>query len=275
MDDLLTKLRSNGNFTDAYLVAKNILSRNISDTTAFKNFIDLALEIASYNIVFDERKQYVSEANTALVMFSEAANIDEAILALIKETRKRIHTVTESILEEEQEYLDEIKRKMEDKNTELLNGLAQIYQQIQNAKTQKQFDAALSQVTEVETAMDKSAFSKEQSITYEKLTQKYSELISRQMEIINKNELLTYNKKAVACFNEVLLAFKKEPSKYKDESTLKALMTTKFFAFDSSKLFNESLVFYNHVYSIVFQESSDVMKYRLTEWALDTIKLEK
>ena len=52
-------------------------------------------------------------------------------------------------------------------------------------------------------------------------------------------------------------------------------MTTKFFAFDSSKLFNESLVFYNHVYSIVFQESSDAMKYRLTEWALNTIKLEK
>ena len=275
MDDLVTKLKADGNFIDAYLVAKNVLSRNIGDVSAFKNFIDLALEIASYNIVFDERKQYVSEANTALAMFSEAANIDEAILALIKETRKRIRTVTESILEEEQEYLDEIKRKMEDKNTEFLNELVHIYQQIRNAKTQKQFDAALSQVTEVETAMDKSAFSKEQSITYEKLTQKYSELISRQMETINKNELLEYNKKAVACFNEVLLAFKKEPSKYKDESTLKALMTTKFFAFDSSKLFNESLVFYNHVYSIVFQESSDAMKYRLTEWALDTIKLEK
>ena len=275
MDDLVTKLKADGNFIDAYLVAKNVLSRNIGDVSAFKNFIDLALEIASYNIVFDERKQYVSEANTALAMFSEAANIDEAILALIKETRKRIRTVTESILEEEQEYLDEIKRKMEDKNTEFLNELVHIYQQIRNAKTQKQFDAALSQVTEVETAMDKSAFSKEQSITYEKLTQKYSELISRQMETINKNELLEYNKKAVVCFNEVLLAFKKEPSKYKDESTLKALMTTKFFAFDSSKLFNESLVFYNHVYSIVFQESSDAMKYRLTEWALDTIKLEK
>lgn len=275
MDDLLTKLKADGNFIDAYLVAKNILSRNISDTTAFKNYIDLALEIASYNIVFAERKQYVSEANTALAMFSGAANIDEAILALIKETRKRICTATESILEQEQEYLDEMKRKAEDKNTDLLNKLVQIYQQIQNAKTQKQFDAALLQVTEVESAMDKSAFSKEQSITYEKLTQKYSELISRQMETINKNELLEYNKKAVVCFNEVLLAFKKEPSKYKDESTLKALMTTKFFAFDSSKLFNESLVFYNHVYSIVFQESSDAMKYRLTEWALNTIKLEK
>ena len=62
------------------------------------------------------------------------------------------------------------------------------------------------------------------------------------------------------------------PSKYKDETTLKALMTTKFFAFDSSKLFNESLVFYNHVYSQVFQESSNDLKYKLTEWALNTVK---
>ena len=120
MDDLLTKLRSNGNFTDAYLVAKNILSRNISDAPAFKNFIDLALEIASYNIVFDERKQYVSEANTALAMFSEATNIDEAILALIKETRKRICTATESILEQEQENLDEMK-ETSDSNSSMVN----------------------------------------------------------------------------------------------------------------------------------------------------------
>lgn len=275
MDDLIIKLKSDGNFTDAYLVAKNILSRNIGDVSAFKNFIDLALEIASYNIVFDERKQYVSEANTALAMFSESVNIDETVLGLIKETRMRIRAVTESILKEEQKYLDEIKRNVQDQNTELLNKLVRIYQQIQDSKTQKQFDVALSQVAEVESALDKSAFSKEQSATYEKLTQEYSRVISRQMEIINKNELLAYNKRAVACFNEVLLAFKKEPSKYKDESTLKALMTTKFFTFDTSKLFNESLVFYNHVYSIVFQEASDAMKYRLTEWALNTVKFQK
>ena len=73
----------------------------------------------------------------------------------------------------------------------------------------------------------------------------------------------------------MLVEYKKEPSKYKDESTLKALMTTKFFAFDTSKLFNESLVFYNHVYSLVFQEASDHLKYKLTEWALNTVKLEK
>lgn len=275
MSELIYKLKSEGNFIDAYLVAKNLLSRNIGDVSAFNNFINIALEIASYDIVFEERKQYVSDANTALAMFAESVDIDESIIALIKETRARISSVTQAILVAEETYIEGINRKIQDENTEQLNKLVQIYNDIQASRIQKEFDVALSRVAEVEALLNKNAFSAEQEATYEKLTQQYSQAISRQMEIINKNELLAYNKRAVSCFNEVFLAFKKEPSKYKDESTLKALMTTKFFAFDSSKLFNESLVFYNHVYSLVFQESSDSLKYKLTEWALNTVKLEK
>lgn len=275
MTDLIAKLKSEGNFIDAYLVAKNTLSRNIGNIAAFNEFIEIALEIAEYDIVFDERKQYVSDANTALAMFAESVEMDEDVISLIKETRIKINKVTQEILTAEQEYIDGINRKTQDENTEYLNKLVQIYNEIKAAKTQKEFDVALGHVSEVEALLNKNAFSAEQEATYDKLTQQYSQAISSQMETINKNELLAYNKRAVACFNDVFTAFKKEPSKYKDESTLKALMTTKFFAFDSSKLFNESLVFYNHVYSLVFQETTDALKYKLTEWALNTVKLEK
>ncbi len=275
MTDLIAKLKSEGNFIDAYLVAKNTLSRNIGNIAAFNEFIEIALEIAAYDIVFDERKQYVSDANTALAMFAESVEMDEDVISLIKETRVKINKVTQQVLIAEQAYIDGINRKTQDENTEYLNKLVQIYNEIKAAKTQKEFDVALGHVSEVEALLNKNAFSAEQEATYDKLTQQYSQAISSQMETINKNELLAYNKRAVACFNDVFTAFKKEPSKYKDESTLKALMTTKFFAFDSSKLFNESLVFYNHVYSLVFQETTDALKYKLTEWALNTVKLEK
>lgn len=275
MNELVQKLKAEGNFIDAYLVAKNNLSRNIANLTCFRDFIDLALEIASYNILFEERKQYVSDANSALAMFSESVEMDEDVLTVIKLTRAKINEVTQVILVAEQEYYEGINRKIQDANTEQLNKLVQIYDDIQSAQTQQDFDAALAQVSEVESQLQKQAFSKDQAETYEKLTQQYSQAISQKMEAINKNELLEYNKRAIACFNDVFKAFKTEPSKYKDERTLKALMTTKFFAFDSSKLFNESLVFYNHVYSLVFQESPDALKYKLTEWALNTVKLEK
>lgn len=275
MNELVQKLKAEGNFIDAYLVAKNNLSRNIANLTCFRDFIDLALEIANYNILFEERKQYVSDANSALAMFSESVEMDEDVLTIIKLTRAKINEVTQVILVAEQEYYEGINRKIQDENTEQLNKLVQIYDDIQAAQTQQDFDAALAKVSEVESQLQKQAFSKDQAETYEKLTQQYSQAISQKMEAINKNELLEYNKRAIACFNDVFKAFKTEPSKYKDERTLKALMTTKFFAFDSSKLFNESLVFYNHVYSLVFQESPDALKYKLTEWALNTVKLEK
>ena len=273
MSEYVNKLKSEGNFIDAYLVAKNILSRNIGDVSAFNDFINIALEISAYDIIFDERKQYVSDATTALAMFSESVDIDENTIELIKNTRGRINGAAQAIITAEQNHFDAITRKVQDENTEHLKKLGDIYNEIQSAKTQKEFDSALSRVAEEEALLNKAAFSAAQEKTYEKLTRQYSQVISRQMEVINKNELLSYNKRAVSCFNDVFMAFKKEPSKYKDESTLKNLMTTKFFAFDSSKLFNESLVFYNHVYSLVFQESSDALKFKLTEWALNTVKL--
>ena len=81
MTELVSKLKTDGNFVDAYLVAKNNLSRNIGDYSMFKQFIDLALELAMFNIVFEERKQYVNDAHTALVMFSESAELNMDIIA--------------------------------------------------------------------------------------------------------------------------------------------------------------------------------------------------
>ena len=273
MTELVSKLKTDGNFVDAYLVAKNNLSRNIGDYSMFKQFIDLALELAMFNIVFEERKQYVNDAHTALVMFSESAELNMDIIAGIKDVRTHIATVMDEILIAEQTEIDAEMRTIQDENTKSLEKLVEIYDKIASAKTQAKFDEALSLVSDVENKLQKDAFSPDQENSYERLTKQYSELISKKMEEINRNELLEYNKRAVASFNEVFKAFKKEPSKYKDESVLKALMTSKFFAFDTSKLFNESLVFYNHVYSLVFQETSDTLKFKLTEWALNTTKL--
>lgn len=273
MTELFYKLKAEGNFLDAYIVAKNNLSRNIDNVDCFSEFIELALELAMLNIVFEERKQYVAEANAALEMFSESVLINEDVLQIINNVRGKIGDVLQSILIAEAEFYEAGSKITYSENEKHLDELAVIYKQIENAKNQEEFDKVLKKVSDVENKLNKESFSGIQEETYEKLTQDYSQLIAKKMEEINRLELLEYNKKAIKCFNDVFTAFKKEPSRYKDESMLKALMTTKFFSFDTSKLFNESLVFYNHVYSLVFQETSDKLKYKLTEWALNTRKL--
>lgn len=275
MDGYVQKLKDEGNFIDAYLVAKNILSKDVGNPVLFQDYIDLALEIAMYNIVFDERKEYIADATSAMALFSETANMNDGTLSLIRETKAKIGQAYNEIVRAEQAYYDGLNAKIRGKNTEHLSELGNIYSQVLAAESQETFDQLLTKVTEVEEQLQKDAFSQTQEETYATLTKKYSQAISSKMEELNRKSLLDYNRRAVKCFYEVLNAFKTEPSKYKNESNLKALMTSKFFAFDSSKLFNETLIFYNHVYSVVFQEASDSMKYKLTEWALNTVKFKQ
>lgn len=275
MSELVKKLQEEGRFVDAYIVAKNALSKDIGNAELFQHFIDLALEIAMYDIIFDERKQYVSDANSALSLFAENVDMSEAALAMIKQAKARVTETFLAVSQAEEVYFAQQAESVREKNSELLNQLVDIYNRIKSAKDQSQFEKILSEVSQVEAQLAKEVFSANQQTSYEMLSKSFSQAISEKMEELNRNELLDYNKRAVSCFNDVLQAFKRDSGKYKNESNLKALMTSKFFVFDSSKLFNETLVFYNHVYSVVFQDVNDTLKFKLTEWALRTDKFQK
>lgn len=275
MSELVKKLQEEGRFVDAYIVTKNALSKDIGNAELFQDFIDMALEIAMYDIIFDERKQYVSDANSALALFAENVDMSETALTIIKHAKARVSETFLAVCQAEDAFFAQQAESVREKNTELLNQLVDIYNCIKSAKDQSQFEKILSEVSQVEMQLVKEAFSADQQTSYEMLSKSFSQAISEKMEELNRKELLDYNKRAVSCFNDVLQAFKRDSGKYKNESNLKALMTSKFFIFDSSKLFNETLVFYNHVYSIVFQDVSDALKFKLTEWALSTDKIQK
>lgn len=276
MNELYSYLTDNLQYTDAYIVIKNLLSRDPSNVELFKEFIDTSLKIATFNIVFEERKQYANEANSALALFSEKVDIDKDTLELIKETRKRINEVFIAICNEEQSHYNEQREYIHLNNNDLLNKLAEKSKQLQAVTVQEKFDTILAEVGNIEKDLDKTLFSDTQNKTYDILTKNFSQLISSKMEELNRNTLLGINKQAVACFKEVFESFSKDKGKYKNnESNLKALMTSKFFAFDTSSLFNESLIYYNHIYSMIFQEVGDDLKYKLTEWALRTTKVKK
>lgn len=274
MNEFVQQLKASGRFLEAYLVAKNHLSHNIGDSVLFREYISLALEIASYDIVFEERRQYVADAASALEMYAETCDIDEEALRLIGEAKKAIKDTHQQIFQDEQAYIAAQKKQIEAENAKLLSALGDLYNKIDHAATQREFDKILAEIAQADADLVKDSFSEKQAQTYQQLTKRYSKTISRKMEEINRSELLEYNKQAVRYVNDVFQAFRTEPSRYKNESSLKSLMTSKFFCFDTSKLFNETLIFYNHVYSVVFQEVNDSLKYKLTEWALSTAKLQ-
>ena len=61
----------------------------------------------------------------------------------------------------------------------------------------------------------------------------------------------------------------------KNEADLKALVTKYLFAYDSRQLFNESLIYFNHVYSTIFNGVDDDLKFKLTEWSITADKFKK
>lgn len=273
MNELYLELKDKHNYLDAYIIIKNMLSKNPGDPDLFTEFININLELAMFNIKFEQRKQYVNEANSALAIFSESADIDSSVLALIKEIQQKIITVFSNICNDESAYYSERHDKTRQENTILLNKLVQLSKQLEKASIQDEFDEILSKVAGIENQLNKEAFSDAQNLSYESLTQNYSTLISSKMESLNRNNLLSYNKRAVSCFHDVFSTFSKDKKKYEaSESNLKNLMTIKFFVFDTSKLFNESLIYYNHVYTMIFQGVTDNLKYKLTEWAIKTPK---
>ena len=273
MSDFYMQLKAKNPF-DAYLVIKNELNKDISNIALFEEFIDISMDLAMTYILFQERKQYIEEATSALALFSECVQIDAEVLALIKYTRERINNTLKAILEDEQEYFQKKAEEARKENNSILTQISAINTQMTTCEDQKSFDVLLSELAKLEEKLEKELFTDHQKKTYDILTQRVSTTVSETMEKIHHLSLLEYNKQAIRQFKGVFDAYCADKKRYKDsETTLKSLLTSKFFSFDTSKLFNESLIYYNHVYSMIFNESSDYLKFKITEWALTTKKI--
>lgn len=273
MNDLFEKLKSENMF-DAYLVIKNQLNNDIANKEVFEKFINTGIILSGYDVEFDYRRQIASEMLSALNMFAESTYIDEEILNFIKTTQGRISECFKKIDDDENAFMQNILHEKENANREILEKLMYVREKLEKSAKQKDFDDLLSSVSDIESQFDKDAFTPEQEKSYESLTKAFSKTISEKMEKLNRDELLEYNKEAVKQFKEVFDTFKNNKSEYKQRHNLKNLLTTKFFVYDTSKLFNETLIYYNNVYNMIFQEISDELKFAVTEWALSTAKAE-
>ena len=78
-----------------------------------------------------------------------------------------------------------------------------------------------------------------------------------------------YNKKAVVAFESAFKKFRNDEATYKNHSQLFSLASSTLFAFDAAKLFNETLIYYNHVYSYIFSKLDEDGKLALTRFSIE------
>ena len=104
---------------------------------------------------------------------------------------------------------------------------------------------------------------------YDQLNKSCTDTISAKMRQLEYKDNIDYNKKAVNAYNSAFTSFKNNESRYKDKSQLFSLVSTTLFAYDAGRLFNETLIFYNHVYSYIFNKLDDNGKLELTKYSIE------
>lgn len=262
-----------GNYLDAYLVVRNMYSKDTANAELFEKFFSLGKKLALLDIAFPERKNYLNEISSALSVFSDNAVLTEEVVFFIKACQRSVAEIYNAIMTDEQEHMLAFEDEIYEANNLGLQQLGEILEKIKNAINQKAFDELLNEISEIEEAFVKSKFTETQRNSYEKLSKYFSASISKKMEELNRLELLEVNKKAIASYKQVFEKYTANKEKYKDnESNLKALVYDGLFLYDSRDLFNESLIYYNHVYSMIFNEVTDKLKYKLTEWSIEATK---
>lgn len=174
-------------------------------------------------------------------------------------------------LKNEEELLNDITKTLAGKaGVSLIYGVMDtIKQKLENAKTHAEFDKLLQEISAVDAEIDHDNLTSEQKTHYDQLNKSCTDTISAKMRQLEYKDNIDYNKKAVNAYNSAFTSFKNNESRYKDKSQLFSLVSTTLFAYDAGRLFNETLIFYNHVYSYIFNKLDDNGKLELTKYSIE------
>jgi|GEM_PF-530937 len=259
---------------DAYLVGKNIFNQNPSNEDIFLKYFDYLCNFASYPIIIDERKFYANEADIALAFFTENVRISEATLQLIKECKSKLEKIIKEIISLENVISQKAFEEIQQKNGNELCNLVELKGKLFTASKKAEFDSLLLLVKKSESALEKDYLSPDQKELYDTLTSEYSKVVADKLAELERIENIEYNKSAVKSFKRAFDDFQLSETKYKEnQSQLYSLVSDNLFGYDATRLFNETLIYYNHVYSFIFNKLDDDNKFRLTQFSIDCEKM--
>ncbi len=271
--ELFKKLIDESSILDAQIVGKNGFCQNPGDVKCFRDYFDFCIKVANWPVEIETRSFFLSEAELAFNVFSEKCNLDEAMLKIVQNARSELVKVSVDINSFIQNQTQEEEDAAVKSNNKVLSELAKLKTELIQVGNQKQFDQVLIKMSELEDGLDKTILVPSQLKLYNSLTRDFSSLVSQKMAEISHAEDIEYNKDAADSFKKAFDLFKANEDKYKkSDSELYGLVSQYLFAFDAKRLFNECLVYYNHVYTYIFNKLDDDGKFRFTQLSFDAPK---
>lgn len=258
----------------ANLLIKNLFNKNIDNRDVFQEFYEFCTKIAQWNIDIPTRIMFLDQASSALVFFSENATLTKEIIEMINVCQNEVNQLRAEITKVEHIQLDRSKEETINAQGEHLLKLTDYKYALGRSKNQQDFNALLERVKEAEEQLEEGFLTEDQEKLYKELTADYPNVINQKLSEFEKVKVNDYNKKAVKDFNHVLNEFKQNEDKYKTNILeLKRLVGNRLFSYDAAQLLNETLIYYNHVYSFIFGKLDEDGKYKLTELAIETERI--
>lgn len=259
---LFHQYKEAGQTKRALLVGQNMVNHNPGDSGCFEAYFDYLLLLAGNEDV-QVAKSFLQQATGVLAFFSESVDIDENSVELIINKENELNRVSAIINQKQDEITRKAVKQEVTYNEDALELLEQLLKKIKKCKNQADFNTYLNNMGRIDQSINRERLSERQEARYAELTQKSSAIVSDKMAYFENVKNREYNISAIEAYEKVFNMFKSGKVAADHKKVLKSL-----FSFDPSRLYNETLVYYNHVYNYVLGKLSDDEKFTITKYAI-------
>ncbi|WP_405383086.1 hypothetical protein [Phascolarctobacterium sp.] len=270
MLSLFEKYKNENKIREALLVGQNLCNQNPADGKCFSAYFSYLCDLAEKLPSFADREGFAERASVALAFYSENAVLtSEQDVDSISDYQRRLGTILDELNDEKMDEIAKQKEAIRTQNIQNLSSLYSLKSKIRTSATQETFEKVMLQIEDIDNQLTKDYFTEEQKKSYESLTKEITDITTLKMRELEYAKNLEYNKKAAEAFAKAFKEFKSDESNYKNQTQLFNLVSKTLFAFDASRLFNETLIYYSHVYSYIFSKLDDDGKLALTRYSFE------
>lgn len=262
MLNLFLRYMKSGETKRALLVGQNMVNRNPGDKECFEAYFDYLISLAQNKDLLTT-KSFLQQATGALAFFSESVEMDEDFVEFIMNKENELNQIAELLKQKQEDINRETVKQEVIYHNDALELLEQLLEKIKKCENPVDFNTYVNDLGKIDQSINRDRLSKGQENKYVELTQKSSNIVSSKMTYFENAKNREYNISAIEAYEKVFNMFKNGKVVDDHKEVLKAL-----FMFDASRLYNETLVYYNHVYNYILGKLSDEEKFTLTKYAI-------
>ena len=265
MIELLKKYIEEYEIEKAIIVGRNIINQNPNDRETINIYLNFLFDLANALPVIDERRSFLEQGRVVVSFVEENAQLDSEFLDWLMTFSQKEVDIENKINEDEDRKFNNIVSDIEISNGKLLVRVYELCDLLNEVDSQKEFDNLMREFIETDRKIDKDYLTLTDQQQYDELSKKCSETISRKMKELEHIENLEYNEKAAQSFFAAFKEFSDNEAEYKSNvDNLIGMLNKKFFGFDSDRLFPETVIYYQYIYSRIFDKLSDDGKKKIT-----------